>query len=73
MRGSPHIAAPLEFSVGDQVLANDHAPGDYRRRGGIITEVGPGTSEFRIEFEDGRLPTTGYLLSEWLYPVSRRA
>jgi hypothetical protein len=64
---------PAELSVGDQVIANDHAPGDYRGRGGIITEVGPGTSEFRIEFEDGRRPTTGYLISGWLDRVSRRA
>jgi len=72
MKGSPRIEAPPEFSVGDPVLVNDHAPGDYRRRTGIITEVGPGT-EFRIEFEDGRQPTTGYLISEWLNRVNRRA
>jgi hypothetical protein len=59
------------FSVGDQVLVNDHAPGDYRGRAGIVTELGPGTSEFRIEFEDGRQPTTGYLRSGWLDRVSR--
>lgn len=72
MKGSPRIAVPPEFSVGDQVFANEHAPADYRRRSGIITEVGPG-AEFRIEFEDGRQPTTGYLITEWLYRVSRRA
>ena len=72
MKGSSRIAVPPEFSVGDQVRANDNAPEDYRRRTGIITEVGPG-AEFRIEFEDGRQPTTGYLISEWLNRVSRRA
>jgi hypothetical protein len=59
------------FSIGDHVLANDQAPGDYRRRNGIITEIGPGTLEFRVEFEDGRQPTTGYLQSEWLYRMNR--
>ena len=85
MKGSPLTAAtaprangsaggrPAELSVGDQVLVNDHASGDYRRRVGIITEVGPGTSEFRIEFEDGRRPTTGYLIAGWLDRMSRRA
>ena len=59
------------FSIGDPVLANDQAPGDYRRRTGIITEIGPGTLEFRVEFEDGRQPTTGYLRSDWLSRMSR--
>ncbi len=59
------------FSIGDHVFANDQAPGDYRRRTGIITEIGPGTLEFRVEFEDGRQPTTGYLQSEWLSRMSR--
>ena len=26
-----------------------------------MTELGPGKSEYRVEFEDGRQPTTGYL------------
>jgi hypothetical protein len=64
---------PPDFTIGDHVLANDLAPRDYRRRDGIVTEIGPGTLEFRIEFEDGRQPTTGYLLSQWLHRTSRRA
>ena len=55
-----------KFSVGDSAYVNDQAPADYRERTGIITEVGPGKSEYRIEFEDGQTPTTGYLMSSLL-------
>jgi hypothetical protein len=50
--------------VRDQARANGHAPSDYRDRVGIITEIGSGKSEYRVEFEDGGRPTTGYL-SSW--------
>jgi hypothetical protein len=61
---------PAQFTVGDPVAVNDQAPQDYRRRVGVVTEVGPGTSECRVEFEDGRQPTTGYLASAWLARVN---
>jgi hypothetical protein len=54
------------FSIGDRVRANDRAPHEYRGRDGTITEIGPGQPEFRVEFDDGRQPTTGYLMSSWL-------
>jgi hypothetical protein len=52
-----------KFAIGDQARANDKAPGDYEDRTGIVTEIGPGKSEFRVEFDDGQQPTTGYLMS----------
>ena len=52
-----------KFSIGDRVRANDRAPHEYRGRDGTITEIGPGEPEFRVEFDDGRQPTTGYLTS----------
>jgi hypothetical protein len=55
-----------KFQVGDHARANDQAPKDYAGRDGIVTELGPGKSEYRVEFEDGRTPTTGYLMSWWL-------
>ena len=55
-----------KFRVGDSAYVNDHAPGDYRKRTGISTDICPGKSEYRIEFEDGQTPTTGYLASSWL-------
>jgi hypothetical protein len=59
-----------KFQVGDAARANDQAPSDYRDRRGLVTELGPGTSEYRVEFEDGRQPTTGYLVSAWLDRVA---
>lgn len=61
-----------KFKVGDTADANDHAPGDYAGRRGLVTEVGPGKSEYRVEFEDGRQPTTGYLMSWWLDAIDER-
>ena len=58
-----------KFAVGDPARANGRAPRDYRGRDGTITEIGAGRSEFRVEFEDGGRPTTGYLKSSWLDPV----
>ena len=58
-------AAP-RFGEGDLVIANNQAPTEYRGRRGVITEVTVGGTEFRVEFEDGVRPTTGYMKSEWL-------
>ena len=55
-----------QVGVGDSVHANDHAPAEYAGRSGVVTESGPGHSEFRVEFEDGEQPTTAYLRRDWL-------
>jgi hypothetical protein len=54
------------YAVGDIVRVSTAAPRDYRRRSGIVSEIGPGKAEYRIEFEDGDTPTTGYLAAAWL-------
>jgi hypothetical protein len=57
---------PPRFTVGDQIMANDKAPSQYRGRRGLITEVSPGGWECRVEFEDGAMPASVYLSSRWL-------
>ncbi len=58
---------PAAFQVGDRVRAHGHGlPLDYAGREGTVTEVDAGPSGYRVEFEDGRRPTTGYLKGEWL-------
>jgi len=59
-----HSARP-RLQVGDLVMANGRAPGDYRGRRGLITEINDMT-ECRVEFDDGLQPTTGYLKAVWL-------
>ena len=59
------IGVPL-FTRGDIVMANGGAPGKYRDRRGHIIAVSADGAEFRIEFEDGLQPTTGYLKARWL-------
>jgi hypothetical protein len=54
------------YAVGDVVRVSSAAPADYRGRTGIITEIGPGDADYRVEFEDGGRPTTGYLSAVWL-------
>jgi hypothetical protein len=58
-----------QFAIGDSTRVNDHGPSDYRDRLGLVTEIGPEKNEYRVEFEDGQTPTTGYLMSWWLDPV----
>jgi hypothetical protein len=58
--------APAAIDVGSRVRVNDQAPADYTSREGFVTELGPGQSEYRVEFDDGRKPTTGYLMAGWL-------
>jgi hypothetical protein len=53
------------LQVGDLVMANGRAPGNYRGRRGLITEIGD-VGECRVEFDDGLQPTTGYLKAVWL-------
>lgn len=59
-----------DLKVGEEVMTTQKAPSDYRGRRGVITEIasrtGTSTAEYRIEFEDGRQPTTGYLPAKWL-------
>jgi len=50
-----------ELQVGDRVHVNSKGPADYTDRVGTVTELGPGESEYRVEFEDGQMPTTAYL------------
>jgi len=68
---APPRSRQRTFQVGDRVRANAHAPGDYRDRSGFITELGPGTSEYRVEFDDGQQPTTGYLIAASLDAAMR--
>ena len=58
-------SARPRLQVGDLVMANGRAPGNYRGRRGLITEIGDAT-ECRVEFDDGLQPTTGYLKAVWL-------
>ena len=58
-----------KFQIGDRARANDHAPANYRRREGLITETGAKKSEYRVEFDDAFQPTTGHLMSWWLERV----
>lgn len=55
------MAERMSFQVGDRVHVNKKAPADYVDRVGTVTELGPGESEYRVEFEDGQMPTTAYL------------
>ena len=64
---NPVMTVKLQtYAVGDTVRVSSAAPKDYRGRTGIVTEVGPNDAEYRIEFEDGDRPTTGYLAAAWL-------
>ena len=54
------------IAVGDVVRVSPAAPLDYKGRTGIVTEIGPGDGEYRVEFEDSERPTTGYLPATWL-------
>ena len=57
------------FAVGDVVRVVSAAPPDYKGRTGIVTEIGPGDGEYRVEFEDGERPTTGYLAASSLIRI----
>jgi hypothetical protein len=56
----------LSFAVGDAVRASSNAPREFKGRIGVVTEIGPGDGEYRVEFEDGERPTTGYFPIAWL-------
>ena len=59
-------APVLRFAIGEDVMISSSAPSDYRLRRGVITEIGTGGTEYRVEFEDGLRPTTAYLLTKWI-------
>ena len=68
------IRTPSKLAIGQAVRVTDRASvADYRNRMGLITEAGPERREYRVEFEDGRTPTTGYLPANWLEPLDRPA
>jgi hypothetical protein len=59
-----------KFQIGDQVLANDHAPGDYRERRGHVAAYGAAKSEYVVAFvEESGFPATGHMMSWWLDPA----
>jgi hypothetical protein len=59
---------PVKFQMADRVRVNDKAPTDYRDRIGTIFKIGPGRSEYGVEFGDDGTgnPSSGYLMSWWL-------
>ncbi len=59
-----------KFQPGDQVLANDNAPGDYKGRQGVVLQHGPHKAEYWVRF-DGDERGPGCLDSWCLDPVSR--
>jgi hypothetical protein len=52
--------------VGDAVRVLSNASREFKDRTGVVTEIGPGDGEYRVEFEDGERPTTGYFPAAWL-------
>lgn len=54
-----------KFQIGEQVIANGNAPGDYEGMRGIVRRHLPRTSEYEVQFEsDDRGP--GWLSSHML-------
>jgi hypothetical protein len=52
-----------KFAIGVRVVANDHAPTSYRGRVGSVSGIGPGKSEYRINYGDDRTPEHAQLMS----------
>jgi hypothetical protein len=59
-----------KFQIGDGVLVNDKAPGDYKGRCGRISERAA-RGEYRVVFSDGSsdYPSYGVLMSWWIDPA----
>lgn len=53
-----------KFALGDRIVANEKAPGDYEGFCGTVVERGPGKVEYGVRF-DGKEETV-YLNSSWL-------
>jgi hypothetical protein len=54
------------FKVGDSVMTNHKAPGQFRGRRGQITAMIQTETECRVAFEDGMEPAVGHLRLVWL-------
>ena len=54
-----------KFRMGEQVKANDKAPGDYRGLRGVVLQHLTASSEYRVQF-DGDHRGPGWLLSHML-------
>jgi hypothetical protein len=60
-----------KFEIGDLVIANDEAPGDYRgRRGRIKARIERAQYDVAFDTADGG-HATGVLMSWWLDPATR--
>jgi hypothetical protein len=55
-----------KFAIGVRVIANDEAPRHYRGRVGTVAGIGPGKSEYRVNYGDDRTPEHAQLMSWWL-------
>ncbi len=64
--------ARRKFSVGDQVRANDKAPGDYEDRNGVVTEIAP-ESQYGVAFEPMERNASFGFLSSWQLDLVARA
>lgn len=53
-----------KFALGDRVVANEKAPGDYESLCGTVVERGPGKVEYGVKF-DGK-EEIAYVNSWWL-------
>lgn len=55
-----------KFQVGEHVIVNDGAPGDYREQAGIVVERGPGKAEYGVHFPADHRADIHYLRTSWL-------
>jgi hypothetical protein len=55
-----------KFAIGVRVVANDHAPMSYRGRVGSVSGIGPGKSEYRINYGNDHSPEHAQVMSWWL-------
>jgi len=54
-----------KFQLGEKVMANEKAPGDYRGSCGVVVQHLPKSSEYQVQFDgDNRGP--GWLPSHML-------
>lgn len=61
-RNAQRAGRKPKFQIHDRVIANDHAPSDYRGHRGVVTEVGPRRAEYGVRFAVGPC----HLMSWWL-------
>lgn len=65
------MANHFKFSIGDSVVVNDKAPGDYEGRIGVVASKTNGRSEYEVRFGDGQNPSYGWLDSHCLAKVAQ--